>query len=174
MSFETDRTVTTNHHNHVIDKSISIYIYIYILSFTWEQQLLLSTVRYIRVQRPHRRHARDILLRYQSVVFNHLFLPYEYKAISQVEQRDSVGCRARWLRTYLQSPPLSIGTSTAPLTVWQLTPSPPHTRHLSSTAVEPRIRSQPTCWRHANNGKRIKTMLVWSDILPTRRIVVSN
>lgn len=39
-----------------------------------------------------------------------------------------------------------------PSTVSQELPSPPHTRHLSSFASEPRTRSQPTCWKKEQRG----------------------
>jgi len=58
----------------------------------------------------------------------------------------------------LQSPLSSRSMFMTPWTVSQLVPSPPQTRHLSSTAFEPRTRSHPTCYStpsiiHINNSQ---------------------
>jgi len=52
---------------------------------------------------------------------------------------------AKWTKVNLQSPSFSRSTLMTPWIVSQLEPSPPQTRHLSSTAFDPRIRSHPTC-----------------------------
>lgn len=62
-------------------------------------------------------------------------------------------------------PPLGKDSLKSPSVASQVLPSPPHTRHRSSLASEPRMLSQPTCFKCREDGCSVHLPCVYMDCL---------